>query len=84
MTRLFDQYRLGDIVLRNRVVMAPPMTRARSVDTIAGAHTAEYYRQRATAGLIVTEGTPISPPKAKATRWFRESGPGNTLPAGER
>ncbi|WP_068166391.1 alkene reductase [Rhodococcus phenolicus] len=60
MTRLFDQYRLGDIVLRNRVVMAP-MTRARSVDTIAGAHTAEYYRQRATAGLIVTEGTPISP-----------------------
>lgn len=60
MTRLFDQYRLGDIVLGNRVVMAP-MTRARSADTIAGAHTAEYYRQRATAGLIVTEGTPISP-----------------------
>ncbi|MFC9790113.1 alkene reductase [Rhodococcus sp. NPDC127528] len=60
MTRLFDNFRLGDIVLRNRVVMAP-MTRARSVDTIAGAVTAEYYRQRATAGLIVTEGTPISP-----------------------
>ena len=60
MTRLFDNYRLGDIVLRNRVVMAP-MTRARSVNTIAGTHTAEYYRQRATAGLIVTEGTPISP-----------------------
>ena len=60
MTRLFDNYRLGDIVLRNRMVMAP-MTRARSVDTIAGANTAEYYRQRATAGLIVTEGTPISP-----------------------
>ncbi|MGW0172384.1 alkene reductase [Rhodococcus sp. NPDC003322] len=60
MTRLFDDYRLGDIALRNRVVMAP-MTRARSNDTIAGADTAEYYRQRATAGLIVTEGTPISP-----------------------
>lgn len=60
MTRLFDQYQLGDIVLRNRVVMAP-MTRARSADTIAGAHTAEYYRQRSSAGLIVTEGTPISP-----------------------
>ncbi|MGY0500335.1 alkene reductase [Nocardia sp. FBN12] len=60
MTRLFDNCRLGGIVLRNRVVMAP-MTRARSVDTIAGAVTAQYYRQRATAGLIVTEGTPISP-----------------------
>ncbi|WP_024793985.1 alkene reductase [Tomitella biformata] len=60
MTRLFDNYRLGDIVLRNRMVMAP-MTRARCVDTVASADTAEYYRQRATAGLIVTEGTPISP-----------------------
>ncbi|WP_024793967.1 alkene reductase [Tomitella biformata] len=60
MIRLFENYRLGDVVLRNRVVMAP-MTRARCVDTIAGADTAEYYRQRATAGLIVTEGTPISP-----------------------
>lgn len=37
------------------------MTRARCVDTIPTAETAEYYRQRATAGLIVTEGTPISP-----------------------
>lgn len=59
MTRLFDNYRLGELVLSNRVVMAP-MTRARCVDTIANADTAEYYRQRATAGLIVTEGTPIS------------------------
>ena len=60
MTRLFDNYLLGDIVLTNRVVMAP-MTRARNVDSVAGADTAEYYRQRASAGLIVTEGTPISP-----------------------
>ena len=45
---------------QNRVVMAP-MTRARRSDTIASAQTAEYYRQRASAGLIVTEGTPISP-----------------------
>lgn len=37
------------------------MTRARCVDTIPTAETAEYYRQRATAGLIITEGTPISP-----------------------
>ncbi|MGM0930528.1 MAG: alkene reductase [Actinomycetota bacterium] len=60
MTRLFDDYRLGELVLRNRVVMAP-MTRARCVDTAANSETAEYYRQRATAGLIITEGTPISP-----------------------
>lgn len=60
MNRLFGNYQLGDMVLRNRVVMAP-MTRARSTDTVASADTAEYYRQRATAGLIVTEGTPISP-----------------------
>lgn len=37
------------------------MTRARSFDTIPNAVMAEYYRQRASAGLIVTEGTPISP-----------------------
>lgn len=60
MSQLFDSYRLGDITLRNRVVMAP-MTRARSIDTIPTPTMAEYYRQRASAGLIVTEGTPISP-----------------------
>lgn len=60
LTRLFDTHRLGELVLDNRLVMAP-MTRARCVDTTPTADTAEYYRQRATAGLIVTEGTPISP-----------------------
>lgn len=60
MTPLFDTHRLGGLVLDNRLVMAP-MTRARCIDTIPTAETAEYYRQRATAGLIVTEGTPISP-----------------------
>ncbi|WP_272265905.1 MULTISPECIES: alkene reductase [unclassified Rhodococcus (in: high G+C Gram-positive bacteria)] len=60
MTRLFDTHLLGALVLDNRLVMAP-MTRARCVDAIPTAETAEYYRQRATAGLIVTEGTPISP-----------------------
>ena len=60
MTRLFENYQLGEFVLSNRVAMAP-MTRARCLDTIASDETAEYYRQRATAGLIVTEGTPISP-----------------------
>lgn len=60
MSQLFDPYQLGDITLRNRVVMAP-MTRARSFDTVPNPTMVEYYRQRASAGLIVTEGTPISP-----------------------
>lgn len=60
MSNLFDPYRLGGIKLRNRIAMAP-MTRARSLDTNPNQTMAEYYRQRASAGLIVTEGTPISP-----------------------
>lgn len=57
---LFDPYRLGEILLPNRVVMAP-MTRWRSAPGfIPLASTAEYYAQRASAGLIITEGSPIS------------------------
>jgi len=54
---LFDRYQLGDIELANRIVMAP-MTRSRAGagDVPTDLHV-EYYRQRATAGLIVTEGT---------------------------
>jgi N-ethylmaleimide reductase len=56
MSDLFSPTRLGRLDLRNRIVMAP-MTRSR-----AGAHgeptdlMVEYYRQRASAGLIITEG----------------------------
>jgi len=54
---LFDQIQLGDIRLQNRVVMAP-MTRSRAADDdCATPLMAEYYRQRASAGLIITEGT---------------------------
>jgi 2,4-dienoyl-CoA reductase-like NADH-dependent reductase (Old Yellow Enzyme family) len=59
MNSLFEPYDLAGRTLRNRFVMAP-MTRARAKEGIADAETALYYRQRATAGLIVTEGTPIS------------------------
>jgi N-ethylmaleimide reductase len=56
---LFDKYQLGPIDLSNRVVMAP-MTRVRATDSGLPADTASlYYSQRATAGLIVSEG--ISP-----------------------
>ncbi|WP_188051204.1 alkene reductase [Flavobacterium sp. GP15] len=58
---LFQPYTLGNIVLNNRIVMAP-MTRSRSNNegNVATALTAKYYEQRATAGLIITEGTFVS------------------------
>ncbi len=59
MTNLFEPYELGSITLRNRIVMAP-LTRARAPRDIADERVALYYAQRATAGLIVSEGTPIS------------------------
>ncbi len=59
--KLFESYKLNGVELRNRMVMAP-MTRSRSNNegNVATELTAEYYRQRATAGLIITEGTFIS------------------------
>lgn len=60
MTDLFSEFQLGRTVLHNRIVMAP-MTRSRAPDDIATEQVALYYAQRATAGLIITEGTQISP-----------------------
>ena len=58
---LFDPLRLGAIELRNRIVMAP-MTRMRAGPGHAPTPlNAEYYAQRASAGMIVTEGTAVSP-----------------------
>ncbi|HEX9940355.1 MAG TPA: alkene reductase [Longimicrobium sp.] len=58
---LFTPYQLGPYELRNRLVMAP-MTRSRAGQgNVVTDATVEYYRQRATAGLIVTEGTQVSP-----------------------
>jgi len=56
---LFTPFDLAGTPLRNRVVMAP-LTRARAPNDIADERIALYYAQRATAGLIVSEGTPIS------------------------
>jgi N-ethylmaleimide reductase len=57
---LFDPYTLGTIALKNRIVMSP-MTRSRSIGNVPGEIVATYYAQRASAGLIVTEGTSPSP-----------------------
>ncbi len=57
---LFSPYALGHLTLPNRIVM-PPMTRSRAASgEVATALMAEYYSQRAGAGLIVSEGTQIS------------------------
>ncbi len=56
-TNLFSPLTAGDLRLANRVVMAP-LTRTRSgADGVPGDLVVEYYRQRASAGLIITEGT---------------------------
>jgi N-ethylmaleimide reductase len=61
MPSLFDPVQLGPTPLANRIVMAP-LTRNRAVAGLKpGPLTVEYYRQRATAGLIIAEATQICP-----------------------
>lgn len=57
---LFSNFKLGDTELTNRMAMAP-MTRSRAgLDGSLNEHIVKYYEQRATAGLIITEGAPVS------------------------
>ena len=61
MATLFDPIRIGDIDLANRIVMAP-LTRNRAAPgQIPSDLAVEYYRQRASAGLIITEASQVSP-----------------------
>lgn len=58
--KLLEQANLGNMVLKNSMAMAP-MTRSRAgMDGIVGDSTVLYYRQRASAGLIITEAINIS------------------------
>jgi N-ethylmaleimide reductase len=59
-TPLFDSVQLGDLTLPNRFVMAP-LTRCRAINHIPNELMAEYYAQRATAGLVITECTMVTP-----------------------
>lgn len=59
MNQLFTPFNLSGTQLANRVVMAP-MTRTRTLENIPNELTALYYAQRASAGLIITEGLPVS------------------------
>lgn len=60
MSRLFSPAKLGNLILQNRLVMAP-MTRSRAIGNLPNALMAQYYGQRSSAGLIITEGTSPSP-----------------------
>lgn len=61
MPTLFDPIKIGELELRNRIVMAP-LTRCRAEPgRVPGALMAEYYVQRASAGLIISEATSVTP-----------------------
>src|SRR6202046_3460225 len=61
MPSLFDPLQLGEVAPKNRIVMAP-LTRARSgEERTPGPLVAQYYAQRATAGLIISEATSVTP-----------------------
>lgn len=59
MPSLFDPIQAGDLKLASRIVMAP-LTRNRSPNAVPRDITVAYYAQRASAGLLITEGTAIS------------------------
>ncbi|SMG00023.1 alkene reductase [Burkholderia singularis] len=61
MPTLFDPLTIGDLTLPNRIIMAP-LTRARASATrIPNALMARYYAERASAGLIISEATSVTP-----------------------
>ena len=67
---LLAPYRLKDLRLPNRVVIAPPVTRAPATpDGVPRSSAATYDAQRASAGLIVTEGIQPSLGQREATGW---------------
>lgn len=61
MTSLFDTLKVGELTLPNRIIMAPlTRMRSRQPGNIPTALNAEYYAQRASAGLIISEATQVS------------------------
>jgi len=68
---LLEPFQLGDLRLKNRVVLAP-LTRARAgSERLANPLMAEYYAQRAGAGLLITEATTVS---AQGNGWIHSPG----------
>lgn len=60
MATLFDSYTLGAIPLANRIVMAPLTRNRAAAGFVPGPFAADYYAQRATAGLLIAEATQVS------------------------
>jgi N-ethylmaleimide reductase len=82
-SKLFDPYKLGNVTLTNRAVMAP-LTRNRALaGFVPNPLAIEYYGQRASAGLLITERAK-SRSRAKAIRTHPASTPRNRLRAGAR
>ena len=70
-TRLFEPITMGDFELKNRIVLAP-MTRGRAgTERVPNELMAEYYSQRASAGLLITEATVVS---AQGNGWVGSPG----------
>jgi N-ethylmaleimide reductase len=68
---LFNSIKVGNLTLRNRIVMAP-MTRGRAnADGVPHERMVKYYKDRASAGLIITEATAISP---QGVGWYSAPG----------
>src|SRR5690606_16368934 len=61
MTRIFDPVQLGALTLNNRIVMAPLTRNRASEGRIPNDMMRTYYCQRASAGLIISEATSVSP-----------------------
>ncbi len=61
MSDLFSPVKLGSIAMSNRMVMAPLTRNRASMEGVPQDINVTYYEQRASAGLIITEATPISP-----------------------
>lgn len=61
MRTFFDQVTVGDLTLKNRIVMAPLTRQRAGTERIPNDLMKEYYSQRANAGLIITEATIIDP-----------------------
>ena len=71
MPTLHDPIELGSLSLKNRIFMAP-MTRARATETgVPQPMIATYYGQRASGGLLITEGVQVSP---QGVGWYRAPG----------
>ena len=60
MKTLFDELKIGNLELENRIIYSP-LTRSRADDEgVQPEYAAEYYSQRASAGLLITEATNVS------------------------